>query len=310
MAFETRRGVTRRRFRWLVRIVAGRARHRARLCIAPAPLEHRYLVAMYVHVDSRIGRIEMDVFLHRRAGRVAERRLQVLPQAAVALRALLHLPLAHQLLDVHQVRASRSARIRAAVGLVARGVRRVQCDVRAPRPVATFARNSQLERRALEAVRKRRFLDWHHVGCVTLQAARRDGPVEICRSVQIAGTVHPTHTVPVGHWKLEQPVTPPIRVSLAAASRTHHNVDPLAALLRVRRIAEYGSHRHSSRFRVHPEVQRRIERGQLVLARLKTPKYARAACRCRSAIVGCSFVGLRDILVARSARLGACEFLA
>ncbi len=74
------------------------------------------------------------------------------------------------------------------------------------------------------------------VGCVTLQAARDDGLVEIWEAVGITRAVDPlTAFCPVGHWHFEELISVPIKISLALAPRADHQTEALAAGERVGR---------------------------------------------------------------------------
>jgi hypothetical protein len=108
---------------------------------------------------------------------------------------------------------------------------------------------------------------------MTLEAARRNGAIKVCRPVYISRAVDPMmEFCPIRHRKLEQAILPPIEIRLAFGGRADHEINLLRVLRDATSLLSNGSLVEMTIARLHPEGEFGVERGQNVLALREAPR--------------------------------------
>ena len=105
---------------------------------------------------------------------------------------------------------------------------------------------------------------------MALQAARRDGTVEVSKSVLIARTVHPLLQFrPIRDRQFEELIALPIQICLALAARAHDEIHPLGVGARLRWRAHHSALKILAVASFHTIGELRISRRQNILPRRK-----------------------------------------
>src|SRR5580693_2890156 len=171
--------------------------------------------------------------------------------------------------------------------------------MRSTRPMASLARDAQNESSFLIVVFG--FLRWNRleVGSVTLQAARKNRPVEVRDALAVSRAGDPSFQIrPVRHRQLKKLAAFPIQIGLALVSGTGDDIDPLRSGLLFRRLPEHGGFVKSAFFRVHAEMKIRIAGLQNILAARKTAQDGILGGKLRGQMVRGVRVRAADLLVA------------
>src|SRR3984885_10054532 len=165
-----------------VNFMARRTSH-LRVLVAPASLRERNLIAVHVHARVGVGTRQFDVIPELLSRNVRKRWRNRLPNPAMALRAHFNLSIPRQSRRIHNRMSPRRNGGR---------FRSFLLRVLTAGPVASLARNAQNEARFFIVVIAFLGRDWLKISGVTLQAVRRNWPVEVRNSFRVSGTVDPS----------------------------------------------------------------------------------------------------------------------
>lgn len=171
--------------------------------------------------------------------------------------------------------------------------------------MAPLARNAQNKISLIVAISKRRGSERFKIRRMTFDAAGNDRPVEICRAVQISGTVDPAAEFhPIRNGKFEKLVPLPVKIGLTLSSGAYYQAKRFRAFPDAGRFSEDRSLIKTAVRGIHSEREARVDRSQAIFWRYKFPADGVSAWQLRCTVVHRLLKRLQLVLMA-----GATHFV-